>query len=188
MHFTRMISGAAVVAGLSLSALQSSGVAQAQGLVAGPSQGPQVTANDPIGALPDASHLPFVLPKDIKWTGDEGKHTVGTWFGDPDKPGYYGVIYKWWPGYFSKPHFHDQERWAYVVSGTWWVSTSNVYDEKKTYPLKAGTTAIDVQNTVHWDGARAGEKEPAIILVVGIGPVKTIPVGTDGKPVPPAQK
>ena len=35
-------------------------------------------------------------------------------------------------GSFSKPHFHDQERYAYVVSGTWWVSTSNVYDEKTT--------------------------------------------------------
>jgi hypothetical protein len=41
-----------------------------------------------------------------------------------------------------------------VISGTWWVSTSNVYDEKTTYPVQAGIVAIDAANTVHWDGAR----------------------------------
>jgi len=38
---------------------------------------------------------------------------------------------------------------------------------------------------VHWDGARAGEKEPAVIVLSGMGPVKTIQVDTDGKPLPP---
>jgi hypothetical protein len=79
---------------------------------------------------------------------------MGLLFGDPNKPGLYGVVYKWYPGNFSQPHFHDQERYAYVISGTWWVSTSNVYDEKTTYPVRAGTVAIDTANTVHWDGAR----------------------------------
>jgi hypothetical protein len=40
------------------------------------------------------------------------------------------------------------------VSGTWWVSSSNVYDERTTYPFHAGTFSTDVANTVHWDGAR----------------------------------
>ena len=75
-------------------------------------------------------------------------------------------------GQLSQPHFHDQERYAYVISGTWWVSTSNVYDEKSTYPVRAGTVAIDAANTVHWDGARLGEKEPAVLVLVGMGPVK----------------
>jgi diketogulonate reductase-like aldo/keto reductase len=48
-----------------------------------------------------------------------------------------------------------------VISGTWWVSTSNVYDEKLTYPVHAGTVAIDTANTVHWDGSRMGEKDIA---------------------------
>ena len=89
-------------------------------------------------------------------------------FGDPSKPGIYGVVIKWYPGNFSQPHFHDQERYAYVISGTWWVSTSNVYDEKTTYPVQAGTVAIDTANTVHWDGARLGEKEPAVLVLVGM--------------------
>ena len=44
---------------------------------------------------------------------------------------------------------------------------------------------MDMANTVHWDGARAGEKEPAVIVLSGMGPVKTIQVGADGKPLPP---
>jgi len=148
-------------------------------------QGARVTITDPEGPLPDPAHIPMVLPKDIKWTGQEGRQQQGLLFGDPNKAGLYGVVIKWYPGNFSQPHFHDQERYAYVISGTWWVSTSNVYDEKNTYPVRAGTVAIDKANTVHWDGARVGEKEPAVLVLVGMGPVKTVQVDETGKPKPP---
>lgn len=147
-------------------------------------QAAKATINDPVGPLPDPTHIPTVLPKDIKWTGQEGRQQQGLLFGDPSKPGLYGVIIKWYPGNFSQPHFHDQERYAYVISGTWWVSTSNVYDEKTTYPVHAGSVAVDKANTVHWDGARTGEKEPAVLELVGMGPVKTIQVDENGKPKP----
>ena len=141
------------------------------------------TINDPVGPVPDPTHVPVTLPKDIKCVGKEGTAQTCKLFGDPSKAGLYGVIIKWWPGHFSKPHFHDQDRYAYVLSGTWWVSTSNVYDERTTYPVHAGTVSIDVKNTVHWDGARAGEKEPAVLELVGMGPVKTIQVDENGKPI-----
>ena len=153
--------------------------------VANAQQGAKATIDDPIGPPPDPTHIPTVLPKDIKWTGQEGRQQQGLLFGDPTKPGIYGVVIKWYPGNFSQPHFHDQERYAYVISGTWWVSTSNVYDEKATYPVRAGTVAIDAANTVHWDGARLGEKEPAVIILVGMGPVKTVQVDENGKPKTP---
>jgi hypothetical protein len=140
------------------------------------------TVSDPPGPLPDPSHVPVLLPKDIKCNGTAGAQQTCILFGDPNKAGLYGVIYKWWPGHFSKPHFHDQDRYAYVISGTWWVSTSNVYDERTTYPVHAGTVSIDVKNTVHWDGARTGETEPAVLELVGMGPVKTIQVDENGKP------
>jgi hypothetical protein len=140
------------------------------------------TVADPAGPLPDPSHVPVTLPQDIKCNGTAGAQQTCALFGDPNKAGPYGVLYKWWPGHFSKPHFHDQDRYAYVISGTWWVSTSNVYDERTTYPVHAGTVSVDVKNTVHWDGARIGEKEPAVLELVGIGPVKTIQVDEKGKP------
>ena len=73
-----------------------------------------------------------------------------------------------------------------MISGTWWVSTSNVYDEKTTYPVRAGTVAIDVKDTVHWDGARLGETEPAVLVLVGMGPVRTTQVDANGNPRAPA--
>jgi len=149
-----------------------------------------ITAKDPPGPVPDPSHVPVLLPKDIKWTGEAGKNQQALVFGDPNKPGPYGVIYRWYPGNFSRPHMHSKTRWAYVVSGTWWVSTSNKFDPATTYPVHAGTVATDVANTVHWDGCRVGEKEPAILFLVGEGPMVTTPVGEDGKPLPkkPAAK
>ena len=32
-----------------------------------------VTVADPAGPPPDRSHIPFTLPKDIKWTGRPGQ-------------------------------------------------------------------------------------------------------------------
>ena len=137
--------------------------------------------------MPDPTHVPSILPKDIKCTGTVGKQQMCIIYGDPAKEGPYTVMYRWYPGNFSKPHFHDKERWAYVISGTWWVSTSNVYDERTTYPVHAGTVAIDTPNTVHWDGARTGEKEPAVLILSGIGPVKTQGVDENGKPSGPSR-
>jgi hypothetical protein len=179
MHsITKIALGATVAAGLG-----------AAGFAALAQSDPKVgtTIHDPLGPVPDPTHVPVVLPKDVKCTGSVGKQQTCTLFGDPSKPGLYGVIYKWYPGNFSKPHFHDQDRFAYVISGTWWVSTSNIYDERTTYPVHAGTVSIDVKNTVHWDGARMGEKEPAVLELVGMGPVKTIQVDETGKPKPGQQ-
>ena len=132
----------------------------------------------------------YKTPDQFTWSDltDKASTNRTILYGDPNKPGLYGVVIKWYPGNFSQPHFHDQERYAYVISGTWWVSTSNVYDEKNTYPVHAGAVAIDKINTVHWDGARTGEKEPAVLELVGMGPVKTIQVDETGKPKPAAAR
>jgi hypothetical protein len=123
--------------------------------------------------IPDPTHISFTLPKDIKWEGDplHGQQQAKL-FGDPAKPGLYGILIKWLPGHYSRPHFHNTDRYALVISGTWWVSSSDVYDLKTLYPMPAGTFVTDIANTVHWDGAR---DEPAILELVGMGPVVTTP-------------
>ncbi len=145
------------------------------------------TVNDPAGPVPDPTHIPIVLPKDIKWPGCGAgpcRSEQVTLWGDPTKAGPYGLLIKWYPGAFSRPHMHNGDRWIYVVSGTWWVSSSNVYDTRLTHPVVAGTSLMDVPNTVHFDGNRAGAKEPAIILLAGVGPVTTTQVDEQGKPLP----
>ena len=130
--------------------------------------------------LPDPTHIPMVFGKDIPWKGENGEHTAAL-FGDPAKPGPYMVKYIWYPGNFSKPHYHNNERFAYVVSGTWWTSTSKVYDERTTYPVHAGTVAVDKLRGIHWDGSRTGEKEPAVLILAGTGPNITQQVDENGK-------
>jgi hypothetical protein len=144
------------------------------------------TVQDPPGPVPNPANVPFTLAKDIKWTGTPGRQETAILWGDPAKEGPYGILIKWYPGNFSRPHRHMGNRWVYVVSGNWWVSSSNVYDTRLTYPVPAGTRTEDGPGTVHWDGARAGEKEPAVILLSGLGPVITYQVGPDGKDLPPA--
>jgi len=140
-----------------------------------------VTVNDPIGPAPDPASVTATLPKDQKCTGEVGKMQMCYLYGDPAKPGPYMVKYIWYPGNFSKPHYHNNERFAYVVSGTWWTSTSKVYDERTTYPVHAGTVAVDKLRGIHWDGARTGEKEPAVLVLAGTGPNTTQGVDENGK-------
>jgi len=157
---------------------------------AGPAAGApdMVTVNDPAGPPPDPKNIPFVLPKDIKWTGTPGRQETANLYGNPNQPGPYAILIKWYPGNFSRPHFHDKIRHIAVISGTWWVSSSSTYDEKTTYPLHAGATATDQENGIHWDGSRSGDPEPAIIYLYGEGPVSTVFVDTAGKPIPLAAK
>jgi hypothetical protein len=168
--------GAVVVAAMGAAA----GFAVAQG---DPKIG--TTVNDPIGPAPDPSQIPVTLGKDLKCTGTVGVQQMCYIWGDPAKPGPYTVMYKWWPGHFSKPHYHNNDRWAYVVSGTWWSSTSKVYDERTTFPVHAGSVAADLKNAIHWDGARTGEKEPAVLILSGTGPNITQEVDENGNPKGP---
>ena len=128
-------------------------------------QGPPKTAQP----LPDPKHIPMIFGKDIPWKGGKGSQNARL-FGDPSKPGIYGVLIRWEPGHNSTPHFHSTDRYAYVVSGSWWVSSSTHYDPSKMYPIPAGTFVTDLKNTIHWDGARA-ETGPVVLLLVGEGPM-----------------
>jgi quercetin dioxygenase-like cupin family protein len=130
---------------------------------------------------PDPGHVRFILRDDIPWTGAAGVSQQYLISGDPAKPGPYVMLLKWWPNHFSRPHFHDQMRYFTVVSGTWWMSSSATYDPASTYPMPPGTVVVHQANEVHWDGAK---DEPAVIMLSGMGPVKTTSVDEHGKPLP----
>ena len=143
------------------------------------------TAKDPYGPTPNPKNVPFKIPANIPWkVMTPGQADIANIYGDPSKPGPYAVMYRWHQGAFSRPHFHDKVRHIVVVSGTWWVSSDSVYNEKRTYPFRAGTVATDELNAIHWDGSRTGDPEPAVIYLYGEGPVSTVFVDTNGKPLP----
>ena len=73
---------------------------------------------DAAGLNPAA--LAYKLPDQIKWNppsaaGSQNSVLVG----DPSKPGLYVVFNKWLKGdHFSRPHFHPNDRFITVLSGT----------------------------------------------------------------------
>lgn len=119
----------------------------------------------------DPRSVEFKTPADIKWVRNAaGTNEQAILFGDPAKPGPYVVRIKWLPGNFSKPHFHNGDRFFVVISGTWWVGTGDKFDTAQTVAVPAGSYVIHKGGQVHFDGAKG---EEAIIQVSGIGPVKT---------------
>ena len=80
------------------------GSARAQGAPA-PNPATHATISDPEGPPPNPANVPFVLPKDIKWTGDPARQQTAVLYGDQSKEGPYGVLIKWAPGRSPDPIF-----------------------------------------------------------------------------------
>jgi hypothetical protein len=123
----------------------------------------------------DPRSVEFQTPNDIRWVRNAaGTTEQAVLFGDPSKPGPYVIRIKWLAGNFSKPHFHNNDRFFVVISGTWWVGTGDKFDPDGTVPVPAGSYVLHKGGQVHFDGAK---NEEAVIQVSGIGPISTTPAG-----------
>jgi hypothetical protein len=117
----------------------------------------------------DPAAVVYKLPDAIKWNENPGSGSANAvLYGDPSKPGLYIVLVKWHPGYMSHPHFHPNDRFITVLSGTWWVGTGDKFDpDNLTVPMKPGTFVTHFGKSVYWDGAK---DEDTTLLVIGEGP------------------
>ena len=121
----------------------------------------------------DRSVADFKTPADIKWVRNTaGTNESAVLFGDPSKTGPYVTRVKWLPGNMSRPHFHPNDRFFVVLSGTWWVGTGDRYDPDNTVAVPAGSYVIHYANKIHYDGAK---NEEAVIQVWGMGPATSTP-------------
>ena len=119
----------------------------------------------------DRSIVDYKLPAEIKWVRNAaGTNEQAILFGDPAKPGPYVVRLKWLPGNMSRPHFHPNDRFFIVISGTWWVGSGEKFDPASTVPMPAGSYVVHYAGKPHYDGAKEGE---AVIQVWGMGPATT---------------
>ncbi len=126
--------------------------------------------------VPDPKILEFKLPAKIPWGPvTPGGSQVALLYGDPAKPGMYVLLNKWLPGHMSKPHFHANDRFITVISGTWWIGTGDTWDPALTTAMPAGSYVRHYANQIHWDGAKDQE---TIIQIVGIGPAESVPSPT----------
>jgi hypothetical protein len=104
----------------------------------------------------------------IKWTTNNNAGNANAILaGDPTKPGIYVELTKWFPHHMSRPHFHPNDRYIYVISGTWWVGTGSKYDPDSTVPVPAGSYVTHFGKQIHWDGAK---DEEVVLEIVGEGP------------------
>jgi hypothetical protein len=127
------------------------------------------TAN--LSADLDPKAITVQLPKEIKWVKGNGSE-VAVLVGDPAKPGLYITLQKWLPHNNSRPHFHQNDRYITVISGTWWVNTGPKYDPAGFKPVPAGSFVVHTAKEIHYDGAR---DEECVLQIVGMGPATSTP-------------
>jgi hypothetical protein len=113
----------------------------------------------------------YKLPDQIKWATNANGAQNAVLLGDLDKPGLYIYLVKWPPHHMGQPHFHPNDRFITVVSGTWWVGTGTNFDPASTVPMPAGSFVINYGKQIHYDGAKDGE---CVLEVVGEGPATPI--------------
>jgi hypothetical protein len=115
----------------------------------------------------------FNLPDQIKWNENAATGNANAvLYGDPAKPGLYILLVKWHAGHMSHPHFHPNDRFITVISGTWWVGTGAKFDPDATVPMPAGSFVTHFGKQVHYDGAKDGD---TVLEIVGEGPATATP-------------
>src|ERR1700733_13951357 len=121
----------------------------------------------------DPKAVLFMLPDQIPWKENTAAGNANAVvYGDPSKPGLYIVLTKWHAGHMSHPHFHPNDRFITVLSGTWWVGSGPKFRPDETVPMPAGSFVTHFGKQIHYDGAKDSE---AVLEIVGDGPATATP-------------
>jgi hypothetical protein len=129
------------------------------------------SARAPVPDLNPAA-ISYKLPNQINWVHGENGADTAVLAGDPSKPGMYVVLTRWTAHHMSHPHFHPNDRYITVISGTWWVGTGTKYDPDGTFPLPPGSVVTHFGKQVHYDGAKDAD---VTLEIVGEGPATQTP-------------
>jgi hypothetical protein len=133
---------------------------------------PLLWASGAMAAELNPAAVTFTLPDKIEWKINPNGADNAVVLGDPSKPGLYIVLVRWHAGHMSHPHFHPNDRFITVLSGTWWVGTGTKFDPDATVPMPSGSYVVHYGKQVHYDGAKDGD---CVLEVVGEGPATATP-------------
>ncbi len=106
-----------------------------------------------------------------KFEGKPGGPQQVKVYGDPDKPGPYGILIRWLPHTNSRPHLHHNDRYIVVLQGVWWVNTGPKFNAATMVPIKPGVMVTHHKDEIHYDGAK---DEGALIWITGMGPATSV--------------
>lgn len=109
-----------------------------------------VSAQTPL----DPAVIGFKLPGQIAWKDSPSGNRTAVLQGDPSKPGPHAMLLQWLPGNMSRPHFHPNDRFFMVLSGTWWMGSGPEFKPEATVPMPAGSHVIHYAKGVQLDGAK----------------------------------
>ena len=112
----------------------------------------------------DPKAITIQLPNQIKWVESPDGSASAVVRGDPTQPGEYALLIKWHAHHMSRPHFHPNDRFVTVISGTWWVGTGTKFDPEGTKPVPPGSFVLHTAKQVHYDGAKDQE---VMLQIVG---------------------
>ena len=119
---------------------------------------------------PSGSVAPFAFePAKIPWEKDPhgGPLERATLVGDRSKPGLYIQLVRWPPHTLNKAHSHPDDRYALVVSGTFYHGYGDKFDESKLEARPAGSFFTEPARLRHFGVTK---DEGAILYFVGTGP------------------
>ncbi|HEV2289148.1 MAG TPA: cupin domain-containing protein [Candidatus Acidoferrales bacterium] len=145
---------------------------QVQAAKQNPLPGPPRKQKLPQENLLNPRTLTYELPNQIHWTSDAMGAKTAVLLGDPSKPGLYIMLVKWTPHHMSHPHWHPNNRYITVISGTWWIGTGTKFDPNRTVAMPAGSFVTHFAKQPHYDGAKDQE---CVLEIVGDGPATATP-------------
>ena len=108
-------------------------------------------------------------PDQLKWTknSDRSGRESSPVFGDRNKPQLFGCLVKWPPNTIAKAHTHPDDRYAVVLSGTFYHGHGRKFDPDGLERLSRGVFFSEPANVPHYG---ATKDEETILYFVGIGP------------------
>ncbi|WCM25869.1 alpha/beta fold hydrolase [Sphingomonas sp. QA11] len=92
-------------------------------------------------------------------------------YGDPAKPGPYMLEIHVPPNTRIAPHTHRDDRFANVISGSWYFGYGAKANDAAVKPLTAGGLYTEPGGTPHFAFTRA---DPAVVRLTGMGPSDTV--------------
>jgi quercetin dioxygenase-like cupin family protein len=124
----------------------------------------------------------FINTKDIKWTDAPPSMPKGAKIavlkGDPGKAGPFVVRLKTPAGYNVAPHWHSQEEYLTVISGTLYLGTGDKFDTKSAHGLSAGGFHFLPGKVHHY----AFSKVPTVVQLNSNGPYDMTYINPDDDP------
>jgi hypothetical protein len=123
-----------------------------------------------LGQSPSTGSQTFLTPKDMKWGPAPPSLPKGAQIavlqGDPSKPGPFVIRVQAPAGYKVPPHWHSQDEYLTVISGTFYIGMGDHYEPSTARGLTAGGFHFLPGKAHHYVYA----KKPTVVQVNGNGP------------------